>query len=231
MTGTREDDFDGVPATRPRGNPHSSAPNGHGNGAADDIAFSTAEGLKIKVFPPIKSIAEGYIVEGATILAGKPKIGKSWFALDCGLAVADGGMFLGAYCKKGDVLFIALEDNERRLRSRIEKILGSKAPWPKNFIYATEWPRANEGGLDKIKTWITSRETPRLVVIDVLAAFRSITTGRKDNTYAADYETVKALQTIASEMNVAIMIVHHLRKGTSDDPIDKISGNRTVRRG
>jgi hypothetical protein len=61
-------------------------------------------------------------------------------------------------------------------------------------------------------------------VIDVLAAFRAVATGRKDNTYAADYETVKALQIIASEMNVAILIVHHLRKGTSDDPIDKISG-------
>jgi AAA domain len=112
-----ENNFDGVYAsTRPKQDRASeSKPNGSEENGANGAIFASAGGLKIKVFLPIKSIADGYIVEGATILAGKPKIGKSWFALDCGLAVADGGMFLGTYCKKGDVLFIALEDNERRL--------------------------------------------------------------------------------------------------------------------
>lgn len=74
------------------------------------------------------------------------------------------------------------------------------------FQYATEWPRDNEGGLDEIRKWITSKETPRLIVIDVLEAFRSRARG-KDNVYAADYAAIKELQIIASELHVAILII------------------------
>jgi RecA-family ATPase len=64
-----------------------------------------------------------------------------------------------------------------------------------------------------------------MVVIDVLEAFRSRARNGNDNTYALDYETIKALQAIASKFNIAILIIHHVRKGASDgDPIDKISG-------
>jgi AAA domain len=187
--------------------------------------ISTAKALKDEVFPPIKFIVKGYLVEGATILAGRPKIGKSWLALDWSVAVARGGFCFGdVHCKEGDVLYIALEDNKRRLKSRLAKILGLIREWPEKLEYATEWPRANEGGLDSIRAWIRSKETPRLVVVDVLETFRSRARGN-DNYYASDYETTKALQAIASETSTAILIIHHVRKGAADnDPIDKISG-------
>ena len=64
------------------------------------------------------------IPEGVTILAGKPKVGKSWFALDLALALAGGRYVLGdIHLMDGNVLYAALEDNERRLRSRVERIL------------------------------------------------------------------------------------------------------------
>ena len=166
--------------------------------------ISTAKALKDEVFPPIKFIVKSYLVEGATILAGRPKIGKSWLALDWSVAVARGGFCFGdVNCKEGDVLYIALEDNKRRLKSRLAKILGLIGEWPEKLEYATEWPRAN---------------------VDVLETFRSRARGN-DNYYASDYETTKALQAIASETSIAILIIHHVRKGAADnDPIDKISG-------
>jgi RecA-family ATPase len=46
-----------------------------------------------------------------------------------------------------------------------------------------------------------------------------------ENYYASDYETIKAVQALASETHIAIMVIHHVRKGAADnDPIDKISG-------
>jgi hypothetical protein len=190
------------------------------------IIIGSANILKNEVFPPIKYGVKGYVVEGATILAGRPKIGKSWLALDWNVAVARGGFCFGdIHCQQGDVLYLALEDNKRRLKSRLTKLLGSNDDWPASFEYATEWPKANEGGLEAIRSWIKSKTNPRMITIDVLETFRSRSRGGKENQYSADYETVKALQAIASEFNIAILIVHHVRKGSDDgDPIDKISG-------
>jgi hypothetical protein len=188
----------------------------------------SASALQSKMFGPIKFLVKGYVVEGATILAGKPKVGKSWLVLDMALAVARGGFCLGdVHSKEGAVLYIALEDNERRIKARITKILGEHyGDWPKNFEYATAWPRANEGGLEAIIEWISSRPNARLVVVDVLEGFRTTARGR-DNLYAADYSAIKGLQSIASEMHVGIIIVHHLRKALSEsgDLQDMISGS------
>src|SRR5215203_168747 len=98
------------------------------------LLIGTAHSLRTKVFSPIKYAVDPYIAEGCTILAGRPKLGKSWMMLDVGLAVAGGRFCLGdTQCAQGDVLYLALEDNERRLQRRITKILGYAAEWPARF--------------------------------------------------------------------------------------------------
>jgi hypothetical protein len=189
------------------------------------VTIATAAALRTKEFLPIKYVVPNYIPEGCTILAGRPKIGKSWLMLDVGLAVARGGDCLsGVKCEAGPVLYLGLEDNERRLQSRMTRLMGFAAEWPRDFHYATQWPRANAGGLDQIRRWVNSTEGARLVVIDVLASMRSPRTD-KQSPYDADYASIQALQQIASGSGVAVVIVHHLRKGGSDgDPVDKVSG-------
>lgn len=187
-------------------------------------AIRSAASLKQKTFSPVHYVVPGYLAEGCTILAGRPKVGKSWFMLDVGLAVASGGQVLGTKAEQGDVLYLGLEDNERRLKSRIGKVIGPFVDWPERFQYATEWPRADEGGLEQIKAWLKSVALPRLIVVDVLARFRS-PHGRSTAQYDADYSAIQGLQAIASEARVALVIVHHLRKSAADsDPFDKVSG-------
>lgn len=194
------------------------------NNAAPPPFIQSAATLRTKNFAPVRYIVPGYLAEGCTILAGRPKVGKSWLMLDVGLAVAAGSEVLGTKPDEGDVLYLGLEDNERRLRSRIQKILGPFAEWPRRFGYATTWCRQHEGGLDQIRAWIESVSLPRLVVVDVLARFRTPQNGQNGQ-YEADYQAVQGLQAIASEKNVAIVIVHHLRKSAADaDPFDKVSG-------
>jgi AAA domain/IclR helix-turn-helix domain len=185
----------------------------------------SAATLRTKVFEPIRFCVPRYIPPGCGILAGRPKLGKSWLMLDVGLAVASGGSCLNQIIpEEGDVLYLALEDNERRLQSRMTRILGFAQEWPERFHYATEWRRAAAGGLDDIRDWIERSEKPRLIVVDVLAMFRS-PRGGKQTPYDADFEAIHELQKIAAETDVAIVIVHHLRKGAADtDPFDKISG-------
>src|SRR5262245_13197747 len=101
-----------------------------------------AEALKTMSFEPIKYVVPGIIVEGLTLFAGKPKIGKSWLLLHAAVAVARGGFTLGdKHCIEGDVLYCALEDNERRLQSRVTKLLGIAQDWPRRFEYKCELPR------------------------------------------------------------------------------------------
>src|SRR6516225_8080807 len=88
----------------------------------------TAEELQTKQFKPVRIILPNLIPEGVTILAGKPKIGKSWLLLDICLAIAGDRFVLGEIKGgQGDVLYLALEDNERRLKKRVDKILQSAA--------------------------------------------------------------------------------------------------------
>lgn len=198
---------------------------GSGKSGRKKPCIRSARELRRKEFEPIRYVVPRYIAEGCTLLAGRPKLGKSWLVLEMGLAVATGDICLGGIeCEQGDVLYLALEDNERRLQKRIDKVLGPLHEWPDSFRYETEWPRANEGGLDEIRDWIRGTRNPRLVIVDVLAMFRP-TSGSRDNLYEADYHAIKGLQAIASEFGVAIVVVHHTRKGGSDvDPFEKVSG-------
>jgi AAA domain len=207
----------------------------HGNGKAHRDALSggqvklpkilNAADLQKREFPEIRYIVPGIIAPGLTLFAGKPKIGKSWFCLDVALAVAgDRYCLADLKCHVGDVLFIGLEDNERRLHKRIAKLLPTNVEWPCRFNYATEWPRANEGGTKAIREWCRSTPDPRMIVIDVLAAFRSDRRNAQ-TPYEADYAAIKDLQQIASDYSVAIIVVHHTRKAGADvDQFDLVSG-------
>jgi hypothetical protein len=175
-------------------------------------------------FPPMTYVVDGLIVEGLTILAGRPKVGKSWMALDVCLAVASGQPALGNLtATSGDVLYCALEDNFRRLRSRGEKLLLPYIEWPQRLIVATKWRRLDAGGVTDIAEWCDGVPQPRLVVLDTLASIRPAR-GNNEAMYDGDYRALLALHQMASERNLAVLVLHHTRKMEADDPLDTISG-------
>ncbi|HVF03118.1 MAG TPA: AAA family ATPase [Rubrobacteraceae bacterium] len=183
----------------------------------------TAEELMAKVFPEPKWIVPGVLPEGATILAGSPKTGKSWMALGIGVAVASGGTALGGKpVEPGSVLYLALEDNPRRLQGRLSKVLAGEKP-PHGLVLTDRWPRLGEGGLEAMEAWLISHPDARLVIVDTLEKIRSKGSGR--NVYREDYEAVAPLLSLAAQYNVAVLVVHHLRKGSADDPLDEVSGS------
>jgi hypothetical protein len=186
--------------------------------------IQSAAQLAQKDFPDIPFIVPRYVAPGLTLLAAKPKIGKSWLCLDLAISVAAERYCLGDIkCSKGQVLFIALEDNERRLKRRLKKLLPS-GEWPADLDYATDWPRAGEGGVEAIRKWCEIASNPKLVVVDVLAAFRDPKRAQQ-SPYEADFEAIRALQQVASEFNIAIIVIHHMRKaGADSDPFDTVSG-------
>lgn len=187
-------------------------------------AIISAPDLLKRVFLPQRHIVAGMLSEGAMILAGKPKLGKTWLQLGLSLAVAAGGKALGQLdVDAGDVLCMPLEDGERRAMKRLEAMLGGE-PAPARLSLAFEWSRVDDGGVTDIGDWLTEHPAARLVVIDTLKRIRPEEKGGR-RLYDLDYDAVAPLADLGKKHHVCILIVHHTRKADADDPMDTISGS------
>lgn len=182
-----------------------------------------ADELMATEFPPVRWAVPGLIAEGVNLLAGPPKVGKSWLSLGLALSVAAGDNALGSIpTQAGPVLYLALEDTARRLKSRMGKILDGRRA-PHGLTLATTCPPLSDGGAEAIAGWLDRNPAARLVVVDVFAKVR----GRAMSTvsaYDADYAALGYVKTLADRYGVAVVVVHHVRKAASEDFLEAISG-------
>jgi RecA-family ATPase len=177
-------------------------------------------------FPEISYVVPGIIPEGLTILVGRPKIGKSWMALDLAIGIATGAKVLGGvHVDQGDVLYCCLEDNPRRLQRRITKLISPfGGEWPERLTLATRWRRLDQGGVKDIEAWCKNVSSPRLVLLDTLAGVRPVRTGT-DTLYEGDYKALHDIHRFSNERGMGVVALHHTRKMDADDPVDTISGS------
>jgi hypothetical protein len=185
--------------------------------------FSAAE-LAGQKLSELRFIVNGILPEGLVILAGKPKMGKSWLSLNLALAISKGGKALSfTDCEQGDVLYLALEDGKRRLRSRLDTLLlGDSAP--DNLHFFTDWPVLDRGGLARLDEYLKLRKNTRAVIIDTLQKVKPHSNG-KTNAYQDDYTALSGLQKLAATHHAAILVVHHLRKATAEDIVDTLNSS------
>lgn len=183
----------------------------------------TAKDLMGHDFPEPRYAVPGLIAEGLNLLAGAPKLGKSWLALNIAAAVAHGGLALDTISvEQGDALYLALEDPPRRLQRRLQLVLGPDVA-PDGLYFETAWPVLLEGGCDQLDEWLDAHRRCRLVVVDVFAKVRGVPQAQV-NRYEADYAAMATLKALADKHGVAILVVHHTRKATADDYVDAVSG-------
>lgn len=194
-----------------------------------DVDGVSAADLQRMTFAAPRAYVDGLILEGLTILGGKPKLGKSWLALGLAVAVASGGVALDnrdRQVEPGRVLYLALEDGRQRLQRRLKAILGDE-PWPVGLQLATAWPRLAVGGLDRLADHVRDGGFD-VVVIDTLAKVRSAKSGR--DSYQEDSDALGAVHDIARDRpGLAVVVVHHNRKDDHpDDYIDALSGTTGI---
>lgn len=200
----------------------SASPEGAAGNSRTEIISAPA--LMEKNIRPLVWVAGKLAPEGLVILAGKPKMGKSMMALDLGIAVASGNQALGSFqVDRGTVLYLALEDGERRLQDRLKRLLAGNVA-PNDLHFVTDWRRMDQGGLAYLDAWLHSHPKARLVIIDTLARFRPPSKKRSD-VYLEDYGVAAELKRLADKHHVAILLIHHLRKEPGLDPLDEISGS------
>lgn len=185
----------------------------------------TGNELRDKEFPPITWVVPGILPAGVTLFGGREKMGKSWMAFGLAIAVATGGVALGTKrVEQGRALFLSLEDSERRLHRRINKLASDAADL--SLLHCrNKWLPADRGGVEDLDAWLEAHPDTRLVVIDTLKRIRPSTSGRR-NMYDEDYEAVQPFVPLADDHNVALILIHHLNQMSNpDDPYDWFSGS------
>lgn len=187
----------------------------------------TGTTLLKKKFEDAIWVIDDLIPIGLIVCAGKPKIGKSWLVLALAIAISSGKDALGNFKISGtaEAIYLALEDSESRLQDRLNTI-GVTAKDVKNIHLFCTWPSVEDGGLLALERWLEQHPKCRIVFIDTLAKVRKTT--NKDYSYYDDYDAISLLKNIADKFQVGIVLVHHLRKQTSDDPFDMISGTTGI---
>lgn len=184
-------------------------------------AVVTAAELSHKKFPDLVEFISGIIFEGFGIVAGPPKLGKSWFTLVIALAISAGGHAFGKLkCEPRPVLLLALEDSERRLQTRIKAVYGSEIPPHRLHILTKIGPGLL---IPTITAWLQVHPTG-LVVLDTLGRARQQRRPGAD-AYLEDYKAGVELKTVVDAFpGSALLGVHHTRKAASGDFVDDLSG-------
>jgi AAA domain len=185
-------------------------------------SWTAAELMRME-FPPPRWAVPGLIAEGVTLFAGPPKVGKSWLSLGVALAIAGGQKALDVVSvEAGPVLYLALEDTPRRLKSRMWKLLQGH-PAPETLTLATSCAPLSSGGDTHIANWLDRNSGARMVVIDVFAKMRGAPPAGA-SAYEADYAAIGRAKQLADTYGVAVVLVHHVRKAGADDFLTEVSG-------
>lgn len=196
-----------------------------------------AKGLMEKDLPePMVFVGVGdelpILMEGTCILSAKPKLGKSWFSLGIGVAVAKGEDFLGYKTRQCSVLYLDLETSEVLQKKRLKRALGSledddaDIDVPDNFYIDTETDSLENGFVEQIEAYLKEDPKIGLVIIDVFQIIRSAAKNTKETEYEHAYRDITPLNELAQKHHIAIILVCHDRKAVDpDDPFSNILGS------
>ena len=178
----------------------------------------TFDQLMDSVFQGRPAVIENFLYPGVYILAGAPKIGKSFLVAQIAYHVSVGKELWGYIVHPGTVLYLALEDDERRLQNRMFRMFDVEGT--SDLYFATH---AIGRGLDEqLEGFIGEHRDTRLIIIDTLQKVRE--TVKDAYSYANDYEVIGRLKTFAGKYGICVLLVHHTRKQPAGDSFEMISG-------
>ncbi len=192
------------------------------NQNATPLAVVDGETLMDAILPKRSFCIETLLPEGISMLGGAPKIGKSWMVLDIGLHVAKGIPIWNLPTMKGTVLYLALEDSLFRIQDRLNRLTDEA---PGNLYFAIASGKLADTLCSQIEHFVSEHRDTVLVIIDT---FQIVRNNGIDTSYANDYDEVRKLKTLADNLKISLLLVHHLRKQGDSDPVNKLSGTTGI---
>jgi len=181
-----------------------------------------ADTLQSTAYEPVSFVVDDLLPQGLHLLAGAPKIGKSWLALWLCLCAAQGKPLWTFATRPCEVLYLCLEDSFQRIQSRLFEITEDA---PANVHFSTNSDTLGKGLEEQLCAFLSEHPDTVLIIIDTLQMIRG---AGYDNTYANDYRDLSTLKRIADAHGIAILLIHHLRKELADDVFSRISGTTAI---
>ena len=188
-----------------------------------DRPLVTVDGRTLMDRPlePPNFVVDTLISQGLHILAGSPKVGKSWLALWLAVTVAKGEPVWGMSVKQGTTLYLCLEDSVLRIQNRLFEITEDA---PDSVHFCTECAPIGQGLEEQVEGFLVAHPDTVLVLVDTLQMVRPV----HDATYANDYRDLSVLKRLADKHGIAILLIHHLRKEKAEDVFHRISGTTAI---
>ena len=172
------------------------------------------------VYPSRPPIIDGLLYPGTYLLAGAPKIGKSFLVAQLAYYVSTGLPLWEYSVNKSTVLYLALEDDYKRLQDRMFRMFGVEST--ENLHFATCAKQIGNGLEAQMNLFLHEHPNTRLIIIDTLQKVREISS--EAYSYASDYEIVGKLKQFADQFGICLLLVHHTRKQSANDKFEMISG-------
>ena len=202
-----------------------------GHNAADifqTLGFYQVPALTEEERKPPEFLIEGMLPCGMTFLSGAPKIRKSFLALQIAIAVATGEPIFNHRTLQSDVAYFDLEGSKSRIASRTQRMT---AKMPSNVFVtnSTEYKLSDELP-SAIRSLHLQRPQMRLYIIDTYSRARGRVKADGANAYDSDVSFLEPIQRMALEENIAILFVHHHKKGAGmmSDSFERLSGTMGI---
>ena len=172
------------------------------------------------IYPSRPPVIDGLLYAGTYLFVGAPKVGKSFLMAQIGYHVSTGLELWGYPVHQGAVLYLALEDDHRRLQDRLFRMFGTESA--DNLYFSIYAKQLGAGLEEQLKWFVQEHPDTRLIIIDTLQKVREF--GGDTYSYASDYEVITKLKAFADEHGICLLLVHHTRKQQAEDKFDMISG-------
>lgn len=180
----------------------------------------TMQELYQDIYSKKPPVIEGLLYQGTYLFVGSPKIGKSFFMAQLAYHVSTGTPLWDYPVKKGAVLYLALEDDYRRLQERMYRMFGTDST--ENLYFSVSSKPLGNGLTDQLSGFIREHPDTTLVIIDTLQKIREVDSD--SYSYAKDYEIINQLKQFSDSWGICLLLVHHTRKQKASDNFDMISG-------
>lgn len=178
-------------------------------------------------FPPPVFLFDNLLANGLTILAGRPKSGKSWLTLQMAMAAAMQGLFLGRFGidRVVKVLYCGLEEGPRRTHNRLRKLLPKPDIQLANITFRYELKSLASGAMGQLDELLTAGRF-ELVIIDTFLKVAHAH-GNRD-ILRSEYAEIAQLQELAHKHDIAIVLVAHTRKMGAENGLDMVAGSTGI---